>query len=65
MTELNPCPFCGKKPKVERSLMFDGTYCYKHQCKDGKRLVAIEGYLYCTRKEAADEWNRRAGHDGR
>ncbi|MDD5022013.1 MAG: Lar family restriction alleviation protein [Endomicrobiaceae bacterium] len=59
MISIKNCPFCGKKPRIERSLLIENTWCYKHQCKDGKRFVTIEGYIYPTRKEAADDWNRR------
>nr|DAE52160.1 MAG TPA: restriction alleviation protein [Caudoviricetes sp.] len=68
MTELKPCPFCGKMPRVEESARFP-----RYGKDEGKR---IKGYtvvcqnMYCilhnednwyrrSAKEAHEAWNHR------
>lgn len=50
MTELKPCPFCGRMPYIEDC----GDYGYFVKCKCG-----IESRLYAQKCDAVRRWNNR------
>lgn len=66
MTELEPCPVCGKKPRIKRDYAFEsagyGAWC-TIQCKPFLRKTHFkveEGKSTWERalKYASDRWNR-------
>lgn len=58
MTELKPCPFCGRKA-VLREKANIGTYIV--ECTNGNCPASyMIGNDYETEEEAAEVWNRRA-----
>ena len=59
MTELKPCPFCGKKPVVE--MWSSSGLMFMCKCNNPDCDVPLDGYP--TGRKPADvieEWNRRA-----
>lgn len=55
MTDLLPCPFCGRKPKLFRIDFDDGYYV---ECSDGKGLIA-RTKVFNLKEDAVRVWNRR------
>ena len=53
---LKPCPFCGAAAEIKERRVF-GEVFYTTECLDCFAKTFHEN----TVKEAADEWNRRAG----
>lgn len=51
MTELKPCPFCGRVPKIENCKDFG----YFIKCKCGVE----QSTLYAQRSYAVRRWNKR------
>lgn len=58
MTELKPCPFCGKQPKkfirtdaIETTLFIS--------CMNPKCHSTVETWAVATEKKAIRIWNRR------
>ncbi len=65
MSELKPCPFCGRKPsKVYESRMFGSTLIFFYvKCKAATSRCRVKPstMMYKTAEEAIEAWNRRAG----
>ena len=57
MSELKPCPFCGKRPGVHRSTFSEK---YRIRC-DQKGGCGAETASCGTKEQAIDAWNRRMG----
>lgn len=56
MTELKPCPFCGKKPRIIKHEFYGCRDTFGIKCSCGS-----EGYQFWeTAQKATEEWNRRA-----
>lgn len=57
-SELKPCPFCGKKARLQRIgksyyVTCDGSYC----------KIKPTTWAYSVKEKAIEEWNRRANND--
>lgn len=52
MTELNPCPFCGGKAEIHRSVYSER---YRGRCKQCGAQTMPRG----TKENAIEDWNRR------
>ena len=64
MTELKPCPFCGKKVSV--ILYWEGRingYQYQVVCDVYENGCGASGRYCDTVEEAKEVWNRRAEND--
>jgi hypothetical protein len=62
-TELKPCPFCGRKPKIMRRDVAPGiglwsVYCASSVCPVAARTNASKIEV------AVSNWNTRAAHAG-
>jgi hypothetical protein len=58
VTAIKPCPFCGKKPSIEKWLC--GTVCYQIRCQSTRCLVNPRtGFM--PKEEAIEAWNQRSG----
>ena len=51
--ELRPCPFCGKTPKIHRSVFSEQ---YRIRCENG---CGAETAPFGTKDKAIEKWNRR------
>lgn len=58
MVELKPCPFCGKRPIVHRSLFSEK---YRIRCENG---CGAETAPFSTKEKAIEVWNTRANEKG-
>lgn len=59
MNDLKPCPFCGRRAKMEKKRFF-GYYTYVIGCSSIKCHISPESPGYEGRAEAIAAWNRRA-----
>ena len=61
MTELKPCPFCGKEVSMGKTYPESGYYFFCHQlgvdCPIVGKCIHIDAK---TETEAINKWNRRA-----
>lgn len=53
MEELKPCPFCGRKPDMQKAINYKGVYVVCHSCE-------IRTFIFASERAAAERWNRRA-----
>lgn len=60
MIKLKSCPFCGKRPKIKRTVTEDGYYvmCFNPNCK-----VFVTTMATPTKETVIEQWNRRDGND--
>ena len=58
MTELKPCPFCGRNGRLKN---YDNGKTYRIVCEN--YLCPVESFTYHTAQEAIDWWNRRVNDD--
>lgn len=59
--KLKPCPFCGSKAELQKGDPFGGKQRFYVICfKCGAAMAGIAE----SKKEAAEEWNRRAYEQG-
>lgn len=67
MTELKPCPFCGRKPSKVKQHYVTGSMLiyYTVECKApmSKCFVKPKTTFCKTEDDAIQAWNRRAGDD--
>lgn len=56
MAELKPCPFCGGKPYIQKSLDVARNKFYSVKCHCGV-LIHFQDKQY----KAVEIWNRRVG----
>lgn len=57
--ELKPCPFCGRRPIIERWL--SGGAMYMVKCNNSDCHVPLEGYPKGRNLlQVKSDWNRRA-----
>ena len=55
--ELKPCPFCGKKAKMERSPISRKWFAY---CTNKRCGVKPSTFMYVKREAAKVAWNKRS-----
>lgn len=62
MTEIKPCPFCGRRAFTRRrpGNMADVFYVY---CGNSSCEVEPQTHAYFTRERAIEAWNRRPTND--
>ena len=58
MTELKPCPFCGRDGRIIRVYGYFVPYCTNESCI----LYKID-VCYDTKEKAIEAWNRRASDE--
>jgi len=62
MEELEPCPFCGKIPKMW--IMYSGNFPeqegYLVRCREDECYIKPETPVYISSRLAVDAWNWRA-----
>lgn len=60
MANLKPCPFCGKKPKLQTIEAFG--YIYWYQCGDPEgNDHTVQGGVSNKKLEAKEHWNKLHG----
>lgn len=63
MTELKPCPFCGRNPKVKLRYYPTGAECIiecrRILCKPHLRVIRVCALEKRAEMEAIEAWNRR------
>ena len=64
MTELKPCPFCGKQVWYHYD-SFDNVFKFKHlTAKDRDNCIVCEMWIKAkSLSDAREKWNRRADDD--
>lgn len=57
--KLKPCPFCGKKARLEKHMELRGD---KHSvnCMNGRCVIYNSSRIYKSKRGAIAAWNRRA-----
>jgi len=55
--ELKPCPFCGKKAKMERWPRSGKWFAY---CTNKRCGVKLSTFMYVKREAAKVTWNKRS-----
>ena len=69
MTELKPCPFCGRKPIIKSDNRYprperERITAYEVICKNYDCIIYnADNKYYRTEEEAKNAWNRRAEHE--
>lgn len=61
MTELKPCPFCGKEVFISDMTYTSTAVCFYHEF--GVKCPVLGGSIHIKAKtipEAIEKWNRRA-----
>ena len=61
MSDLKPCPFCGKEPNQATAELGDRP-CFYYECENPKCHAAEMGW-HDTEQEARDAWNNRPIED--
>jgi Lar family restriction alleviation protein len=61
MSDLKPCPFCGKEPNQTSTELGDRP-CFYYEC-DNPKCGATEMGWHNTEQEARDAWNNRPIED--
>ena len=61
MSDLKPCPFCGKEPNQKGTELGDRP-CFYYEC-DNPKCGASEMGWHDTEQEAIDAWNNRPVED--
>ena len=61
MSDLKPCPFCGKDPNQTTAELGDRP-CFYYECDNPKCHAAEMGW-HDTEQEAIDSWNNRPIED--
>ena len=61
MSDLKPCPFCGKDPNQMTSELSDRP-CFYYECENPKCGASEMGW-HDTEQEAIDAWNNRPIED--
>ena len=61
MSDLKPCPFCGKDPNQTTAELGDRP-CFYYECENPKCHAAEMGW-HDTEQEAIDAWNNRPIED--
>ena len=61
MSDLKPCPFCGKEPNQMTAELGDRP-CFYYECENPKCQAAEMGW-HDTEQEAIDAWNTRPIED--
>jgi len=61
MSDLKPCPFCGKEPNQTSTELGDRP-CFYYECENPKCCAAEMGW-HDTEQEAIDAWNTRPIED--
>ena len=61
MSNLKPCPFCGKEPNQKGTELGDRP-CFYYECDNPKCCAAEMGW-HDTEQEAIDAWNNRPIED--
>ena len=61
MSDLKPCPFCGKDPNQTTAELGDRP-CFYYECENPKCHAAEMGW-HDTEQEAIDAWNTRPIED--
>lgn len=60
--ELKPCPFCGRKPIIERCR--SGGAMHMVKCNNPDCPVPVNGYpAGHNLDEVKEQWNRREGNE--
>ena len=61
MSDLKPCPFCGKEPN-QTTVELGDRPCFYYECENPKCHAAEMGW-HDTEQEARDAWNNRPIED--
>lgn len=62
MTELKPCPFCGRMPNIiERKTSTKSNF--RIECKNMNCQIIVGTFAFLTVEEAIEAWNRRVDND--
>jgi len=61
MSDLKPCPFCGKEPNQKGTELGDRP-CFYYECENPKCGASEMGW-HDTEQEAIDAWNNRPIED--
>ena len=62
MSDLKPCPFCGKEPN-QATVELSDRPCFYYECENPKCHAKPETGWHDTEQEARDAWNNRPVED--
>lgn len=65
MTEVKPCPFCGKKPIAEYNMVIAGKATEWHliACRNAECGIKPSTDWHKNKNVVVNAWNRRAGDE--